>query len=470
MATLTKTADELGAEKPGLKARALLFFGGAPVDRADLERRLGANQVEVLWIESANQGLAELARRNAPVLIDLARGPIALQLAREIRTHRPAATLFAIADYARPELTTEAIVAGAADVFGRPLPAERLGRMLRDGWGEKSSAASREEVGGMDDLYCFSPAMRDLLPVITKAAATVGPMLIVGEEGCGRQAMARAIHGSDGQSRNGRFVAFDCAAAHQDAEALLFGASEDDEVARGPVRIGESGRLAEARGGTLYLRNLVEMPTRVQLRLIRVLRDREVVVGRSDVSVPLDVRVIVGAAAAIDTAVQDGYLHEDLYRRVTALRLHVPALRNRAEDIPALMNHAVRNACIAQGLAPKSMSRSALALAAALPWPGNVDEMKTLVEALIATTKNRILIEDMLLHVRLGGDTEMLAGAETLRRARARFERHYIAAVLRQHRGRITEAAKALGIQRPNLYRKLRALNVTRTGRRSGAA
>ncbi len=168
-----------------------------------------------------------------------------------------------------------------------------------------------------------------------------------------------------------------------------------------------------------------------------------------------------------DSAVQDGRIREDLFRRLSVIRIDMPSLRNRREDIPALANYFVREICASLHVPPKTLSRPALSLIAALPWRNNGPELRAVLESVLSGLQEGrgISLEDVLAHVRLDGGAGAPSGG-TLKQARARFERDYIASVLDQHRGRIAEAAKALGLQRTNLYRKMRSLRVSRERRR----
>src|SRR6185295_11304698 len=175
---------------------------------------------------------------------------------------------------------------------------------------------------------------------------------------------------------------------------------------------------------------------------------------------------MAGVDPDFDGAVQEGRVREDLFRRLSVIRIDVPPLRNRREDIPALANCFLREICASLRVPPKTLSRPALSLISALPWRGNALELRGLLETVVTRLPgNRgIALEDLLAHVRLDGGSAMCGDVGgTLRQARARFEREYIAAVLEQHRGRISDAAKTLGIQRTNLYRKLRSLRVDRS-------
>jgi DNA-binding NtrC family response regulator len=274
--------------------------------------------------------------------------------------------------------------------------------------------------------------------------------------------------------RPGPFVTVDCAAVEgQQLEIELFGvvgrADEDTLPARSLERLSHKSRLHAALGGTLYLQNAPDASTRVQRRLARVLRDREVIL-ENGTSVALDVRCMTSGDETFAAAVQDGRVEDALYRRLSAARIDLPPLRNRREDIPALANRLLRDTCAELQVPLKVMSRSALALLVALPWRGNVTELDQLLRTIVTrSTRRGIGVEDVLGLVQLDAGAVSLNRSGTLRQARTRFEHEYIAAVLQQHRGRITQAAKTLGIQRTNLYRKMRTLKVAQP-RRDDAA
>jgi two-component system, NtrC family, nitrogen regulation response regulator NtrX len=453
--------------------KAVLYLGCPAAERADTEKQLAVADVSVIWADTVAYALSELQRRDMPVLLDLSRGAAALQIARDIRINRAATLMFAVVDARRPDLTTEAVLAGMADVFARPLGGRRVAnaidRQLKYESYETWSPSGVDSFGG-DHLYSHSPAMREVTTLIARAAAMRAGVLIRGEEGTGRQIAARAIHALQNGSA-GAFVSVNCAAHDaEELDAMLFGPSArskngDHASSRGLERVSRHSHLHEVLGGTLYLQNVGEAPTRVQARLARVLRDREAILVENGESVSLDVRPMAGVDPGIDSAVQEGRVRDDLFRRLSVIRIDMPPLRSRREDIPALANHLLREICAAQRVPPKPLSRPALSLISALPWRGNAVELRSLLEGLVTSLPGGIGLEDVLAHVRLDGGSVVFSDGGTLKQARARFERDYIASILEQHRGRISDAAKALGIQRTNLYRKMRSLRVSR-GRR----
>lgn len=444
--------------------KPILYIGCPQPERAGVEKSLGGAGLSVVWADSGGHALNELQRVEMPVLVDLSRGAAALQLARDLRAQRPGVLLFAVVDDRRPDLTAEAVLTGVADVFARPPAARRVANALeREKTYESRQPTRVPEMAG-DALYAHSPSMREVLVLISRAATMKAGVMIRGEEGAGRQVVARAIHGA--QHENAAFVSVDCAAHEQDAlDTVLFGNAtrlRHGENASGPERLSRTSRLHEALGGTLYLQNLAEASTRVQGRLARLLRDGEATLSETGATLRFDVRMMTGVDANVDAAIQDGRLRADLFKRLSTIRIDMPPLRSRREDIPALANYFLRGICGRRRLPPKTLSRPALSLISALPWRGNAIELHVMLESIVAGLSGGkgIGLEDVLAHVRLDGGAVVSAEGGTLRQARVRFESEYIAHVLEQHHGRISDAARALGIQRTNLYRKIRSLRV----------
>ncbi len=261
----------------------------------------------------------------------------------------------------------------------------------------------------------------------------------------------------------------DCAGADPDElERLLFGTSAgrkaDVGPGTGPETVGRESAIVAARGGTLFVEHLLDAPARVQAAPARAFcaTRRRCSSGRGE-SISLDVRPMASVASGVDAAIADGRLRADLVERFSQTRIDVPALRRRREDIPLLAATLLRTQCGEQALPPKTFSRSALALLAALPWPGNAAELQALVDTLCCSRRLVIELDDVLEHAPLDAMAARLDAGITLRDARAQFERDCITSVLMRHHGRVGEAAKALGIQRTNLYRKVRQLNVARS-------
>jgi two-component system nitrogen regulation response regulator NtrX len=324
------------------------------------------------------------------------------------------------------------------------------------------------ELAGSSDLVqlarsrVISAASRD------EEAAGVAGVLVVTDRGFDAAAIAREIH-ARGPNPMAPFELADCAAER--VEHLLFG-----RPARGRGRkqtradaleaIGPDGRLLSARGGTLVLTSVAELPASVQLRLARLMRDGEARISSSGRAERLSLRVVATARSPIEADLESGRLREELFRRLASLRIDVPSLAGRREDLPAIARLLLREALDAAGAPQRTFTQAALALVAALPWEGNVDELRRVAKGLARTgdrsANQGIRVEDVLGEIRLEGRPGVLGPQASLREARRQFEREYIAAVLRHHHGRMEPTARMLGIQRTNLYRKARQLGIAR--------
>jgi DNA-binding NtrC family response regulator len=450
-----------------LASTALLVVGrGDEPELEGLVRALGFQPVRVESAELLN-GFSD------PIglcLVDLRQNGEAIRIARMVRNQQPAAVVIGIADPGRPTAAADAIRAGVFDVLPRPPSARDLEALLSNAREQASLALvpqpARPEAMAFG-VVGTSPAMRVVMDLVQRAASGRCGMLICGERGTGREMIARAIHA---HNANGYapFVKIDCSAPPEDLELQLFGLLNRRQGAGSPERrslerLGRHSRLIDAVGGILFLENVVELPARVQARLVRVLRDREVFLEDGHEPIPLDLRPIASADPSIDAAIEEGRLREDLHERLSLIRIDVPALRQRREDIPVLATHFLKELCRDNGKPMKTFTRPALTLLSALPWRGNAPELRGLLERLILLVPGGLIrLEDVLAHTQFEGTISPTGLDATLRQARAKFERDYIAAVLQHHHGRIADAAKVLGIQRTNLYRKMRRLNLIR--------
>src|SRR5258706_9189916 len=296
------------------------------------------------------------------------------------------------------------------------------------------------------------------------AVRSNAPALIVADRGLDAAAIAQAIHE---RSRPGTpLIVIDCAAVvargAQDLDRQLFGARPRAEAHADLDAVGSSSALLRARGGTLYLKHILDLPAATQRRLARILRDREVsATGRR---VPVRGRIIGDAPASVAVEVGEGHFRSDLFRRLSETCIPVPALRERPEDMAAL---AVLIAAELRGGAPPAFTQAALTVLSAPAWPGNLDELRGVLDRVLrAAPAGAIRQEDVLAHLPIDGAFARIAPQISLREARRQFEREYIASVLERHRWRMSEAARTLGIERANLYRKTRQLGIMR---RAGA-
>lgn len=297
------------------------------------------------------------------------------------------------------------------------------------------------------ELIGSSGAVRECVAQVERAAADDRAVLITAEPGLDPEAVARVVHAQSAR-KSRPFVLLRCdSAVPGDLERALFGTLYRGARAELEL-IGPAGALSRANGGMLQLTNLHELPAPLQRRLARVLRDGEARMPRRSGSVALDVRVVGSREISVDNALRD-----DLMRRFPVM-IDVPSLRQRRDDVPA-----IAEAMLAERDKSRRFTPAALTVLAALPWRRNTAELYRLVERLSQDEGlNPIRQEDVLAEVQLDRTPVRLTG--NLRDARRQFERDYIASVLREHQWQMPQAARALGIERANLYRKARQLGI----------
>jgi DNA-binding NtrC family response regulator len=301
-----------------------------------------------------------------------------------------------------------------------------------------------------------SPAAAQARAAFLTAAASSGPALIVADRGLDAEAIARALH-ARGRSAQ-PFVVIDCAAAGADVERELFGVAARSHAHGEVEAAGAKSALMRARGGTLYLKQILELPAAAQRRLARLLRDRELLVGARRVA--LRARLVADAPSSVASDVGEGQLRLDLFQRLSQTCIAVPSLRERPGDIPEV---AETIAAQLRGGAAPVFTQAALTVLAAPAWPGNLDELRTVLDRVLRTAPDGpIRQEDVLAQLPIDGGFARVAPHVSLREARRQFEREYIASVLERHRWRMSDAARTLGIERANLYRKTRQLGILR--------
>jgi DNA-binding NtrC family response regulator len=448
-------------------AAATVLYVPAPHEHAHVDQRLRQLGLSVTVAADAADAARLLRHRAFTVaLVHLTDERVSVSIVRTLKAQHPHLYVLGLMDAARPLAAADALRAGVADLLTWPLDEHDLTAAIVNARDRMSPAAGRDAAPA--GLFANSPAMRAVMDCVRASGDGSGGVLIFGEPGTGRELAARAIHARSTRADQ-PFVVVDCASGSLDElEARLFGLVTDRRAAgperRATERVGSAGAAWRAHGGTLFLRNVVDAPTRVQTKLARLLRDREASLSEERRIIDLDFRPIAAVDSGVDAAMADEGIRRDLFERLAQTRLDMPPLRRRREDVPLIVAAMLRELGTAHGLTPKTCSRAALVMLSALPWPGNGRELRGLLETLTRSSPRPVIqLDDLFEHVKLDGLAARVEAGGTLRDAKARFERDWISAVLMKHHGRVGEAAKALGIQRTNLYRKVRQLKVART-------
>jgi len=317
-----------------------------------------------------------------------------------------------------------------------------------------------------------SVPMRALRQQIAFAAPTNGRVLICGENGTGKELAAHLIH-HNSPRRPSAFVEMNCAAIPEDlieselfghAKGAFTGASEDKE-----------GKFALADGGSLFLDEIGDMSRKTQAKVLRVLEEQQFSPVGSNALLKVDVRIIASTNKNLEHEIETGGFREDLYYRINVLPFQIPPLRERTEDIPLLTDHFLEVFSRRYGRKPPGLTRRAREILESYPWPGNVRELKNIMERIVIMTQQpRIDIYDLpeaILNRTIASapDTKTsLFTVPSLYEAKERFEKEFILRKLIECKGGISRAAHDMGIERSNLYRKIKQLDIPFSGRENG--
>jgi two-component system nitrogen regulation response regulator NtrX len=365
----------------------------------------------------------------------------------------------------------EATRLGAFDFMEKPLERERvllvMRNALRSGRLERENRDLKLTFEERFNMIGASAAMKAVSEQIALAAPTKASVLLTGESGTGKELVARAIHRNS--PRAGRaFVKVNCAAIPEELiESELFG--HDKGSFTGAHR-DQTGKFAQADGGTLFLDEVADMSLRAQSKVLRALQDGEIEPVGAAKSFIVDVRVIAATNKQLVDEIAQGRFREDLFFRLNVVPIHLPPLRERREDVAALIGWFAESFCAENGLKPKAVSSDAIEALSRLPWRGNVRELRNAVERLLIMTP-ATLIRASDIPSGLGlppseasalGEPSSAAAAATLQGYKDAAERAFIVAKLRENDWNMAATAKAIDTPRSNLYKKLEVFGISR--------
>jgi two-component system, NtrC family, nitrogen regulation response regulator NtrX len=421
----------------------------------------------VTAVGSAPEALMRL-QDEAPDLVFLdiwMPGVDGLEALAEFKRVRPETAVVMISGHGTIETAVKATKLGAYDFIEKPLSLEKIllaaTRALDHGRLERENRDLREQLERGQRIVGKSRVIEELRQQIAIAAPTNGRVLIHGENGVGKELVARAIHAQSAR-RDGPFVEVNCAAIPEELiESELFG--HERGAFTGAVSR-RRGKFELADGGTLFLDEVGDMSVKTQAKVLRVLEEQafERVGGKETLRV--DVRVLAASNQDLPDMIAQGRFREDLFYRLAVIPVEVPPLRQRAEDIPLLVEHFIKLYSGENAKRPKTISVEALAYFLSYDWPGNVRELRNMVERLVIMTPGDVIGPDALpppLRPRDPAATvEDTQREKTLKEAREAFERAYILGELRAHDWNMTRTAEKLGIERSHLYRKLKMYGI----------
>jgi two-component system, NtrC family, nitrogen regulation response regulator NtrX len=395
-------------------------------------------------------------------------GKDGLALLAELRGLGLALPVVMISGQANIEMAVRATRLGAEDFLEKPLSTDRLlltvDNALKRKRLEEENRELRQRVGS-NEIVHSGEAMRRVMSQVDRVAASEARVCILGETGTGKELIARALHERSAR-RGGPFVTLNCAAVPGELiESELFGHEKGSFTGAATRHI---GKFEQAHKGTLFLDEIGDMPMVMQAKLLRVLEERQVERVGGDRAIPVDARVIVATHRDLDKLVKAGAFRQDLYHRIFVYPLAIPPLRERVEDIPALVNHFAEQVAGQNGWKTKPFEAGAIAEFERYAWPGNVRELRNVVERLLLLADGPVdaaLVRTVLPH---SADERPAAPAAafdsshpgTLAQRVEDFERDQLLAELKRHNQRMTDTARALGLERSHLYKKCQALGI----------
>jgi two-component system nitrogen regulation response regulator NtrX len=394
-----------------------------------------------------------------------------IQILEQVKREHPDLPVVMISGHGTIETAVASIKKGAYDFIEKPFKADRLVHVAQRAL---EAARLRREVqelklkaGDDSELIGQSSAISQIRQQIDKIAPTGSRVLITGAAGSGKEVIARLIHVNSRRAGNA-FVAINCATmAPERIEGELFG----EESADGPKKI---GLFELAHNGTLFLDEVADMPMETQGKILRVLVEQTFQRVGGTTRVQVDARVISSTTADLRIEISEGRFREDLYHRLNVVPIRSPSLSERRDDIPLLVTHFMKRLSATSGLPMREIGEDAMAVLQAHGWPGNVRQLRNIVERLLilATDDAAQVISADLLPSELSGNGALNNGGRgdlvislPLREAREIFERDYLLAQINRFGGNISRTASFIGMERSALHRKLKSLGVGPTGR-----
>ncbi|MBI4521103.1 MAG: sigma-54-dependent Fis family transcriptional regulator [Gemmatimonadetes bacterium] len=391
-----------------------------------------------------------------------------LEALTRIREHDPHVPVVMISGHGTIDTAVDATRRGAFDFLEKPLDSDRLRVVLRNALALRGLSADvarlRDEVQERYEIVGASFQIRQVLERVEKVAPTDARVLIVGENGTGKELVARAIHRLSRRAQS-PFVEVNCAAIPAELiESELFGHIKGSFTGAVSDR---AGKFEQAKGGTLFLDEVGDMSAATQAKVLRALEEGVVTRVGGSKPVHVDTRVIAATNKNLLEEIGAGRFREDLYYRLNVVPIHVPPLRERREDIPMLVQHFEHRLCQRDGLPPKRFSEEAIEWLRRSDWPGNVRELRNTIERLMILAPSPVIdvgTVRMLLADR-GGTAALAAdllSAETFSDFKERAERAFILHKLRENDWNVSETARRVDMPRSNLYKKIERYGLAR--------
>ena len=437
-----------------------------------LAEGLSQQGYDTRWKASGHEALAEIEQRSFDVVLtDInMRDMNGLELCQRVTEAHPELPVLVITAFGSMETAVQAIRAGAYDFITKPFDIDVVGIAIERA--VKHGVLTREvqrlqravdESRRFDELLGASPAMKEVYDLLERVAESESTVLVSGESGTGKELVARALHRRS-KRNTGPFVAINCAAMpEQLLESELFGHTKG---AFTDARTARPGLFVQAKGGTIFLDEIGDMPLGLQPKLLRALQERTVRPVGGDHETPIDVRVVAASNRDLETAIEERKFREDLYYRINVIHVELPPLRARGADVLLLAQHYLEHFAVQSQKDVHSLDPEAAERLSAYAWPGNVRELANCLERAVALTRNESIgCADLPEKIRNYRTSHVLVAATDPSELvpLEEVEKRYILRVLEAVGGNKTLAAQVLGLDRKTLYRKLDRYGADRT-------
>ena len=391
-----------------------------------------------------------------------------LEVLERIRSGDPQALVIMISGHGTIDTAVEATRKGAYDFLEKPLDTDRLLVTLRNALEVKGLSARVErlksQVESRHEIVGASFQIRQVLERTERVGNTEARVLITGENGTGKELVARAIHRLSSRSER-PFVEVNCAAIPSELiESELFGHIKGSFTGAVADR---AGKFEQAHGGTLFLDEIGDMSLAAQAKVLRALEQGGVTRVGSSKAIQVDVRVVAATNKELETEIREGRFREDLYYRLNVVPIEIPPLRDRRDDIPMLVRHFVDLLEKTDRVTPREITTAALERLQSLDWPGNVRELRNTVERLLILSSGDVIGAQDVDFLVSGGEGGGTLGAELLRAGsfsdfKEQAERAYLLQKLREHDWNVSETARSVDMPRSNLYKKIERYGLNR--------
>ena len=393
-----------------------------------------------------------------------------IEVLKAIKAAHPQILVVMMSGHSTIETAVKATKLGAFDFIEKPLSLEKVILVVNHALDmvrlEEENLLLKQKVSHEYELTGTSGPIQDLKEMIGIVAPTNAWILIMGENGTGKELVARSIHRQSRRAQN-PFIEVNCAAIPEDLiESELFGHEQGAFTGATAMK---RGKFDLANEGTIFLDEVADMSLKAQAKVLRILQEKKFERVGGNKLIPTDVRVLAATNKDLEKEMEEGRFRQDLYYRLNVIPLRIPPLRDRKEDIPLLADRFIKDFALKEGEPEKQVTDEVMAVLMKHNWPGNVRELKNIIERLVIMTPSSVIspydLSPLFEEVKAEAppcEPDITAG--TFREAKQDFERQYIIRKLREFDGNISKTAEAIGLERSNLHKKIRSYGLEAKG------